>query len=521
MTSDCRVRAPDRVSGSYTPRMQRLGLTGRDKPGTGRDRARPGRDRDPASATRGSTDPNPAPALTVAGWGVGILVTVMVVGTPLLLPAYRNPSAHLVLDTADTCVALLVAYLLYGRFARSKRLQDLLLAEALLLLALAGLGMTLLLGLLSGYPPGTLDVWLPMGLRGGAAVLVLVAAFAGDRVVTGWTRRGQLVPWAVVALATAFLWLLRDRLPVAVSEQQSATVQRPLLTEHPLMFVVWALAATCFLVASVVFTRQVVQNQGARTDHLLMWAGPAFALAGFARINYTLFPSLYTGWLYTGDLLRTASYVLLLVGATREIRQYWSAQARVAVLEDRRRLARELHDGVVQELGYIRIVTHGLSEVPEDARRGLLASCDRALDEARAAVDALGRSPDEPLSQVLHRAARQVAERYGARVEVDLDASITTDAEYRHALVRITREAVSNAIRHGQVGCVRLGLWRDPDGRHRLVVSDDGRGFDPQATRAAATGFGLTSMTDRALALGGSVDITSEPGKGTNVEVRW
>ena len=428
---------------------------------------------------------------------------------------------HLVLDTADMCVALLAAYLLFGRFARSRRLQDLLLAEALLLLALAGLGMTLFLELLSGYAPGTLDVWLPVGLRTGASALVLLAAFAGDRVVTGWTRRGQVAPWVVVALATAVLWLLKDRLPLAVTEQQSATVQRPLLTEHPLVFVAWALTATCFLPASVLFTRQVVNSRAGRTDHLLMWAGPAFALAGFARISYTFFPSLYSGWLYTGDLLRTASYVLLLVGATREIRQYWSAQARVAVLEDRRRLARELHDGVVQELGYIRIITHGLSDVPEDARRGLLASCDRALDEARAAVDALGRSPDEPLGQVLHRAARQVAERYDARLEVDLDPGITADAEHRHALVRITREAVSNAIRHGQVGCVRLRLWRGPDGRHHLVVADDGRGFDPRATRAAATGFGLTSMAERASALRGSADIRSEPGQGTIVEVTW
>ena len=54
-------------------------------------------------------------------------------------------------------------------------------------------------------------------------------------------------------------------------------------------------------------------------DELLRWLGPACALLGFARVNYLLFPSLYSGWLYTGDLLRTAGYACLLVGAAREI----------------------------------------------------------------------------------------------------------------------------------------------------------------------------------------------------------
>ena len=84
-----------------------------------------------------------------------------------------------------------------------------------------------------------------------------------------------------------------------------------------------------------------------------------------------LFPSLYTDWLYTGDFLRTGAYLLLLIGAVSEIQHYWHVQAELAVLDDRRRLARELHDGVIQELAYIKSEGRAL---PEDFRRATTSS---------------------------------------------------------------------------------------------------------------------------------------------------
>jgi signal transduction histidine kinase len=188
------------------------------------------------------------------------------------------------------------------------------------------------------------------------------------------------------------------------------------------------------------------------------------------------------------------------------------------VLDDRRRLARELHDGVVQELSYIRNEAHALPH-EDGLRERILTASERGLDEARAAVDALGRSPDEPLGYVLHRAARQVADRYGARVVVELDDAVDAAPAQRHALVRITREAVSNGIRHGRAECVRIRLASD-SGANSLVVHDDGKGFDEE-TVASATGYGLTSMRERATALPGRFTITSSPGDGTTVEVTW
>jgi signal transduction histidine kinase len=199
---------------------------------------------------------------------------------------------------------------------------------------------------------------------------------------------------------------------------------------------------------------------------------------------------------------------------------YWSAQARAAVLDDRRRLARELHDGVVQELGYIRAESFALpAGSPNTAR--IIAACDRGLDEARSAVHALGHGQEEePFGFTLHRAVREVAERYRINLEVDLDDSVTADAHQRHALMRIAREAVSNAARHGKAERIWVRLTQH-GAQRRLVVEDDGSGFDVAATMATGTGYGLISMRDRAQGLPGVMKLESHPGKGSVVAVAW
>lgn len=458
----------------------------------------------------------PSGALTAGGWGVGLIVTAFILGTPYLVFGYHSPSLHLVLDTVDSCVALLLAYLLHGRFARTGRLQDLLLAQGLFLLALAGLGLNLLLGVLPAVRPDTFNVWLPLSVRLLGSLLVLASALAGDRRAgPGFAAWGRAVPWLLLIAAFGVLAPIHELLPPALAASPPPSAQRPVIAGHALLLVSHALAALCFGIASVSFA----VHASRRHDELLKWVGPALALGACARINYLLFPSLYSDWLYTGDLLRTGCYLLLLVGAGREIRAYWSSQAQVAVLEDRRRLARELHDGVVQELGYIRAEVRGGLRAPETADR-ILASADRALDEARGAIDALGHSVDEPLGTMLQRAARQVSERHGGHLEAELDLAVTADTEQRHALVRITREAVSNALRHGRAEQVVLTVAED--GRSRqLAVRDDGLGFDVEEARRQARGYGLTSMHDRALALPGTLTIESRYGKGTEVSVRW
>ncbi len=459
--------------------------------------------------------------ITAAGWAVGLLVTALVLWSPVLAFGYRNPALHLMLDTVDACVALLVAYLVYGRFTREGRLQDLLLANGLVLLAVSGLVLSYAADALSRFAAGTFDIWLPLAVRILGGLLIAASALAGDISARRFIRRRPSeaiaagVILAVLLLSFA-LWSLRTDLPLALDPTYVPTsTDGPLTAAHPLFILGQAIAALSFFVASIAFTVQATR----RNDELLRWLGPACALGAFARVNYALFPSLYTDWLYTGDFLRTGCYLLLLIGAMREMKQYWSAQARAAVLDDRRRLARELHDGVVQELGYIRSESHSLSE-DTPSRPRIIRSCDRALDEARAAVHALGRAGDEPLGFILHRGARELAERYRVNLEVDLDDSVDADIEQKHALMRITREAVSNAVRHGKAERVWVRLSQD--GAHRqLSIQDDGTGFDVPAVVAAGGGYGLTSMRDRARALPGSFTLEAASDSGSLVTVTW
>lgn len=472
-----------------------------------------------ARTTHLSKNEAPAWRLSLAGWVVGLAVTLLILNTPYLVFGIRSPSLHLVLDSVDACVALLVAYLVHGRFVRRGRLQDLLISQGLVLLAVAGLGLRYLAGLFAGFAPGTLDVWAPLTVRVLGAILIVAGTLAGNRTIPlRLLRRWPVLP-SIVAVVSIFTGLgaLGSRLPVALNlEAMPASAQSPFFTGHALLLAAQAFAAACFLVASVAYTAQA----GRYHDELLRWLGPAFALAGFARVNYLLFPSLYTDWLYTGDLLRTGCYVLLLVGATREIQRYWTTQAEVAVLADRHRLARELHDGVIQELSYIRSETDALPAVVADQGANILGACDRALDEARSAVQALSHTSEDPLGLTLHRAAQQVTDRYDVSLEVELDDGVCANFEQRHALVRIAREAVSNAIRHGHAQKLTLRLSHQ-DGTRRLCVIDDGQGFDVAATTETATGYGLTSMRDRARGLPGTLHISSSPGGGSVVTVTW
>jgi len=459
-----------------------------------------------------------APALTAAGWAVGAACTAAILGTPYLRFGYHSPELHLVLDSVDACIAMLLAYLLAGRLRRTQRLQDLLLVVGLVLLALVGLGVALMVHRFAEPTRQTFGVWLPVSVRTAASLLIAVAAVVPERTLTRrQIGRGARAAATAVLVGLVLLWVAKENLPIAVTATPPASAQRPFIDGHPALLAAQALSATCLLYASLRFALQA----GERGEEVLRWLGPGCALLGFARVNYLLFPSLYSGWFYTGDLLRTAGYACLLVGAAREIRGYWARQADLAVVEDRRRLARELHDGVVQELSWIKSEAHVLSHRVEGRAtvQSILDASDRALDEARAAVDALGRDTDEPLGYALHRSARDVAERHGARVVVELDDAVTADQHQRHGLARIVREAVGNALRHGGADCVRVTLEATPAGG-RLVVRDDGRGFDTEAA-AHGHGYGLTSMRERAHQLPGSCVVKSGPGSGTTVEVTW
>jgi signal transduction histidine kinase len=196
---------------------------------------------------------------------------------------------------------------------------------------------------------------------------------------------------------------------------------------------------------------------------------------------------------------------------------------RVAVLEDRERIAKELHDGVIQALFAVGMGLEGAALMSDDgdlAQRieGAVAEIDRAIRDLRNYIFGLrpGILADRELDQALHALAQEFQDRTGIVTVADVDERVAAEIGSRASdVLQAAREALSNVGRHAQATTCRLSLHRDGD-RALLEIDDDGKGFDPTATRR---GDGLTNLENRAEALGGEASIESSPTQGTTVRI--
>jgi signal transduction histidine kinase len=465
---------------------------------------------------RGQRDSRLEPRqLTAATASVALAVTLLVVLVAPLRFAYRAPGLHLVLETAEGCVALAVAYLVAGRFREHRRWQELLLTLGLSVLAFTNLLLSAVPLALALGQDEELSRWAPLVVRLVGAMLVAAAAVTPSSAVVrpGRTRRvvlGALVTLGLLALGG---WWVGGSLPPVVDRALDLSDSTGvLIAGHPAVVAAQVLSGLLYALAAACFTRRAAEDRG---DELFRWLGAGCALAAVARVDYVLFPSLYSDFVHLGDVFRLGFYLCLLIGAAREVRSYW---ARAAVLEDRRRLARDLHDGLTQELSYIYARAQRLASHPDDRRLAheISGAAGRALDEARFAISALTRPAEQAFGQSLQQTVEDLARRYDIQTVTAIEQRAEVTPEQSEAILRITGEALRNAVRHGQARCVSVRLEEDP---LELVVEDDGRGFDPG--QVVSRGFGLTSMRERAEGAGASYALTSADGSGTKVRVSW
>jgi NarL family two-component system sensor histidine kinase LiaS len=144
------------------------------------------------------------------------------------------------------------------------------------------------------------------------------------------------------------------------------------------------------------------------------------------------------------------------------------------------------------------------------------AAAERALDESRRAIALLTHSPDEPLDAALVQTVEELVGRAGGRARFDVEEGIDVPPATREALLRIVREAVTNASRHGRADVITVEL--ENSNGVRMRIADDGVGFDP-AELDEETGFGLSTMRARAREIGGQLRIGRQHDGGTEVEV--
>jgi len=451
----------------------------------------------------------------VAGAGACVL-TAAVALVPFVELAYRAPELDAALETAATLTAGLAAYLFLGRFEQEWDLPDILLVSGLALFAGSNLFFSAIPAI-AGNTGGRFATWSAV-----AAILAGAALFAASSVAP---RRRLRHPSRAAALAllgcavglgliAAVAGLLAQDLPRAVDPGVSP-MDIDLLTGNAAILALQGVIMVLFAVAAVGFARRAASTG----DELTGWLAVGAALSAAARLNYLLFPSLYSEWVTLGDAFRLLFYLSLLVGVLREIRGYQQRLARAALLDERRRMARELHDGLAQELAFISMHSRRLAKGfdPKVMDR-LCAAADRALDESRGAISSLTLPLDEPFDSIIAQAAQEVARRYGARVNLELDPSVEMPLKAREAMRRIVREAVGNAVRHGKARTVTVEVT-NRDSACRMRVVDDGTGFDQDDSAREAGEFGLVSIRDRAESVGARLEIKSRPGAGTAVEV--
>jgi signal transduction histidine kinase/ligand-binding sensor domain-containing protein len=195
------------------------------------------------------------------------------------------------------------------------------------------------------------------------------------------------------------------------------------------------------------------------------------------------------------------------------------------ILAERTRIARELHDTLIQGFSGITMAMQALAaRLPASGDRHTLeqivADAGTALREARASLSGLRRRPeaDSGLALALAQTSRQLTEAKGIRLKLRLDTwDRTLPPDLEDNLLRIAQEAVLNAVKHSGAHSLLVTLERTAN-RVRLVIQDDGSGFDGR-TAGEAGHYGVLGMYERAAHIGADLSFDSTPGYGTAVSV--
>lgn len=456
-----------------------------------------------------------ARAAVVATAIASVVITAALSLVPQLRLTYPWQMEHVALETAASLIALLACFLLFGRLRRRTTLDELLLACGLAVLALSNLFLVTV-PMVAGWAPDGLTVWAAPTARSLGGVLFVLSAFVPNRRLR---HPGLMLAAGAGGVTTALLLtivgvhtLARQLPPAVIASLAPASLARPGLHVHLAELGLELIMAALYAVGAVGFLRR----SSRLGDEFSGWLAIAAVVAVASHVNYLLYPAIDTQSMYSGDAFRFAFYALLFLGSMREIWSYWHALSKGAVIEERQRIACELHDGLAQELAYLARNLDSLSgSVDEGDLVRLRRAVERARLESRRAISALAAPSDQPFEVALAEAVTEAAERCHVELELNLVPGTRLSAMRREALVRIACEAVTNAARHSGASRVDLGLEREGSGV-RLRISDKGRGFD---TGASSCGFGIVSMRERASSIGGELTVSSTPGHGSQVEV--
>ena len=466
----------------------------------------------PASAAR-----TPPGRVVVAGWRAGTAERLAVAGSILLAclvcaanliwhPHLVDASARAGIDTIVTVCALLASVLLVLDFRVRGRAPDLLLLSALIAVALFDF-------IFSALPGLTGLQHLPYGFDARLVLAAIVpvtfatAAFA----TSSLGRVRQIGHIALAAAGCLVLVSAIEAFDVLSGRSGSGTGVGVRLGDT-----INAVEALVFLAAGIGF---VLRNGHSRHGGSL--AGACLLFAG-VRVCAMAQPTVAPEWVTLRDLLRIAAYALLLTAVAVD----WIALSRrrqdEAVAAERERIARDIHDGLAQDLATIVVHVQQL-EAGYGAEHPLTVAARRALVASRNTIIDLSASQAPTTVAALRAVAEELERRFAIEVTVVDDRRGSAGEgddlapRAREQVVRIARESIVNAARHGRARHVEVTL-RSTGARWLLQVTDDGLGIAESAVHGA-TGFGLRTMRARATEVGGDLSAQRGPAGGTVVEL--
>ncbi|HTQ22961.1 sensor histidine kinase [Mycobacterium sp.] len=249
--------------------------------------------------------------------------------------------------------------------------------------------------------------------------------------------------------------------------------------------------------------------------------GCVLALGALARFqNISHLSGQAPRWIETAFIVATlpivAFHLLLVVWNNKQITELAASRTRLIAVadEERRRLERDLHDGAQQHLVALAVLIQLARSAEHDRCRPLLTEASGLLETAIAEIRRLahGIYPALLVSGGLAQALPSIAAHAPVPVTLNLQDLGRYPASIEAALYFCCSEALQNAAKHGGPDTTVTITAHVDDRMLTLTISDTGRGFDP-----ATSGFGLTNMTDRLLAIGGHLAIDTAPGRGTRI----
>jgi signal transduction histidine kinase len=204
---------------------------------------------------------------------------------------------------------------------------------------------------------------------------------------------------------------------------------------------------------------------------------------------------------------------------------------RLAVVEERERIGRDLHDGIIQGIYAVALSLEDVPDLMTRDRDEVTQRIDRAIDALNLTIRdirnfILGLRSEFLGGADLEAGLATLAHDFGLNTSIEVAVDVSADrgaidglaADDRVHLLQMVREALSNAARHARARLASVRLESDEDSVI-VTVEDDGIGFDPATVRASGH-LGLANLSDRAARMGGSADVYSRPGAGTRVIIR-